>query len=80
MNQTRSLSYAGAINEALDQAMDICDDVFVFGQGVDRPPGVFQHASWAAGAVVIGRVFMPVFVEYTRRIAGSFATRSQPPA
>jgi hypothetical protein len=45
-----------------------------------RPPGVFQHASWAAGVVVIGRVFMPVFVEYTRRIAGSFATRSQPPA
>lgn len=37
----RQLSYAGAIREALDQAMDLDPRVFVMGQGVDDPSGMF---------------------------------------
>ena len=38
---SRPLSYAKAINEALDQAMELCDDVVVLGQLVDYPSGIF---------------------------------------
>ena len=37
----RTLSYAEAIREALDQAMEIDPKVFVMGQGVDDPTGMF---------------------------------------
>jgi acetoin:2,6-dichlorophenolindophenol oxidoreductase subunit beta len=38
---SRALSYAGAINEALRQAMELCEDVVVFGQLVDYKSGIF---------------------------------------
>jgi pyruvate dehydrogenase E1 component beta subunit len=37
----RRLSYAGAIREALDQALLLDPSVFVMGQGVDDPAGMF---------------------------------------
>lgn len=37
----RPLTYAKAINEALHQAMQLCDDVVVLGQLVDYPSGIF---------------------------------------
>jgi pyruvate/2-oxoglutarate/acetoin dehydrogenase E1 component len=37
----RSLSYAQAINEALRQSMELCDDVVVLGQLVDYKSGIF---------------------------------------
>lgn len=37
----RRLSYAESINEALSQALEIDPDVFVMGQGVDDPSGMF---------------------------------------
>ncbi len=37
----RTLTYAQAINEALTQAMELCEDVVVLGQLVDYKPGVF---------------------------------------
>jgi len=37
----RPLTYAKAINEALEQAMQLCDDVVVLGQLVDYPSGIF---------------------------------------
>lgn len=39
--ETRELSYAGAINEGLHQAMEISEDVLVLGQLVDYESGVF---------------------------------------
>jgi len=38
---SRRLSYAEAIREALDQALDLDSNVFVMGQGVDDPTGMF---------------------------------------
>ena len=37
----RRISYAEAINEALSQALTIDPGVFVMGQGVDDPSGMF---------------------------------------
>ncbi|MCA8961795.1 MAG: alpha-ketoacid dehydrogenase subunit beta [Planctomycetes bacterium] len=37
----RRLTYAAALREALDQAMARDDGVFVFGEGVDDPGGIF---------------------------------------
>jgi pyruvate dehydrogenase E1 component beta subunit len=37
----RLLSYAEAVREALDQALDLDPNVFVMGQGVDDPTGMF---------------------------------------
>lgn len=37
----REITYAEAINEALTQAMELCDDVIVMGQLVDYKPGIF---------------------------------------
>ena len=37
----REISYAKAINEALHQAMELSQDVIVFGQLVDYKPGIF---------------------------------------
>lgn len=54
---TRNISYAEAINEALDQAMTLSDDVIVFGQGVDREPGVFHTTSGLAEKYSARRVF-----------------------
>jgi len=42
MSDTRELSFAQAINEALRQALRLSDDVFVFGQVVDNKSGIFQ--------------------------------------
>ncbi|MEK9136637.1 MAG: alpha-ketoacid dehydrogenase subunit beta, partial [Bacteroidota bacterium] len=42
MNQSRTVSFAEAINEALRQAMRLSDGVFVFGQLVDNPSGIFH--------------------------------------
>ena len=39
--ETRELSYAGAINEGLHQAMEMSEDVLVLGQLVDYESGVF---------------------------------------
>ena len=43
MKNTKShtLTYSQSINEALDQAMKIDKDVYIFGQLVDYSPGVF---------------------------------------
>ncbi len=38
---TRRLTYAEAIREALDQALDLDPRVYVMGQGVDDPSGMF---------------------------------------
>lgn len=37
----REITYAEAINEGLDQAMELCGDVIVMGQLVDYKPGIF---------------------------------------
>ncbi len=37
----RELTYGQAIREALEQAMEISEDVFVMGEGVDDPGGIF---------------------------------------
>ena len=42
MNRERNISFAEAINEGLRQAMRLEDGVFVFGQGVDSPSGIFH--------------------------------------
>ena len=39
--ESRRLSYAEAIREALDEALDLDPSVFVMGQGVDDPGGMF---------------------------------------
>lgn len=57
MIDSRNISYAQAINEALDQAMGISEEVFVFGQGVDRPPGVFHTTTGLAEKYSEARVF-----------------------
>ncbi len=41
IESNRRLSYAEAIHEALDQALDLDSRVFVMGQGVDDPTGMF---------------------------------------
>jgi len=41
----RELSYAGAINEALSQAMELCPDVVVMGQLVNYKSGIFGTTS-----------------------------------
>ena len=38
----RRISYAEAIREGLSQALSLSEDVFVFGQGVDNPWGIFH--------------------------------------
>lgn len=40
-NSSRRLSYAEAIREALDQTLELDPSVFVMGQGVDDPGGMF---------------------------------------
>ena len=42
---SKSLSYANAINEALDQSMSLDKDIYMFGQLVDYSPGVFGTTS-----------------------------------
>ena len=37
----RELTYGEAIREALDQAMELSQDVFVMGEGVDDAGGIF---------------------------------------
>ncbi len=39
--QARSITYSAAVREALDQAMSLDERVFVMGQGVDDPGGMF---------------------------------------
>ena len=39
------ISYSGAINEALQQSMEIDPNVYVIGQLVDYKPGVFGTTS-----------------------------------
>ena len=56
MNQSRTISFAEAINEATRQAMRLSDDVFVFGQGVDNP-GVFHTTSGLVDEFSSRRVF-----------------------
>lgn len=57
MNQTRNISYAEAINEALRQSMRISDDVFVFGQMVDNESGIFHTTSGLLEEFSAKRVF-----------------------
>jgi len=57
MSRPTYISYGEAIHEALDQAMGISDDVFVFGQGVDNPPGVFHTTTGLAEKYSRNRVF-----------------------
>lgn len=57
MSRPTHISYGEAIHEALDQAMGISDDVFVFGQGVDNPPGVFHTTTGLAEKYSRSRVF-----------------------
>ena len=42
MDKQRTITYSEAVNEALRQAMGLDHNVFVFGLGVDTPPGVFK--------------------------------------
>lgn len=53
---SRPLSYAKAINEALDQAMQLCDDVVVLGQLVDYPSGIFGTTTGLADKFGAARV------------------------
>ena len=57
MSRDTKISYGDAIKEALDQAMGISDDVFVFGQGVGDPPGVFHTTTGLAEKHSKSRVF-----------------------
>jgi pyruvate dehydrogenase E1 component beta subunit len=57
MTRSKNISFAQAINESLDQAMSISGEVFVFGQGVDNPPGVFHTTTGLAEKYSRTRVF-----------------------
>jgi pyruvate/2-oxoglutarate/acetoin dehydrogenase E1 component len=53
---SRPLSYAQAINEALRQSMELCDDVVVLGQLVDYKSGIFGTTSGLVDQFGPGRV------------------------
>ena len=53
----RRLSYAESINEALSQAIEIDPTVFVMGQGVDDPSGMFGATKGLQGRFGSERVF-----------------------
>lgn len=57
MADSRQLTYAEAINESTRQAMRLSDDVFVFGQLVDNPAGIFGTTSGLAEEFSTRRVF-----------------------
>ena len=52
----RPISYAQAINEALRQSMELCEDVVVFGQLVDYKSGIFGTTSGLAERFGVNRV------------------------
>jgi pyruvate dehydrogenase E1 component beta subunit len=57
----RELSYREAIREALDQALTLDNRVFLIGEGIDDPGGVFGTTSGLASAHGPGRVMdMPL--------------------
>ena len=57
MDHNRLLTYADAINEALHQAMRDSEDVFVFGQSVDSPSGIFHTTTGLVDEFGSERVF-----------------------
>lgn len=57
MNQPRIINFAEAINEALRQAMRLSDEVFVFGQLVDNPSGIFHTTTGLVEEFSERRVF-----------------------
>lgn len=57
MNEGRKLTYAEAINEALRQAMRMSEDVFVYGQLVDNPSGIFHTTTGLVDEFSSRRVF-----------------------
>ena len=57
MSVERTITYAEAINEALQQAMRLSGDVVVYGQGVDRRSGVFGTTAGLVEEFGSGKVF-----------------------
>ncbi|MDA0746848.1 MAG: alpha-ketoacid dehydrogenase subunit beta [bacterium] len=52
----RQLTYGAAIREALEQAMEISDEVFVLGEGADDPAGIFGSTQGLADRFTKKRV------------------------
>lgn len=57
MGEERKLTYAEAINEGLGQAMRLSEDVFVYGQLVDNPSGIFHTTTGLVEEFTAERVF-----------------------
>lgn len=53
----RRLTYAEAVNESLAQALDIDPTVFIMGQGVDDPSGMFGTTKGLQAIYGVDRVF-----------------------
>ena len=71
---TREISYADAIQEALDQAMGLCDDVIVMGQLVDYKSGIFGTTTGLVEKYGKNRVLdMPVAEAMMTSAAGGAA-------
>ena len=57
MKRSRAITFAEAINEALRQSMRLSEDVFLFGQLVDKPLGIFETTSGLVEEFSSRRVF-----------------------
>jgi len=72
--QTRRMSYAGAINNALDQALALDPGVVVYGIGADGPAGIFGTTAGLAERHGGRRVFdVPIAEQALTGLAGGAA-------
>lgn len=71
---SRRLSYAAALNEALDQALALDPGVFVYGIGADGPTGIFGTTAGLAQRHGPKRVFdVPIAEQALTGLAGGAA-------
>jgi pyruvate/2-oxoglutarate/acetoin dehydrogenase E1 component len=76
----RELAYSAAINEALHQAMGLCDDVIVMGQLVDYKSGIFGTTTGLVEKFGASRVQdMPVAEAMMTSVAGGAALAGSRP-
>lgn len=78
--KTRRMTYAGAINDALDQALALDPGVFVYGIGADGPAGIFGTTAGLAQRHGPERVFdVPIAEQALTGLAGGAANAGMRP-
>lgn len=78
--KARRMTYAGAVNDALDQALALDPGVFVYGIGADGPAGIFGTTAGLAQRHGPERVFdVPIAEQALTGLAGGAANAGMRP-